>query len=251
MHVPSRPRALPPHRVTPRALLVAEHTDLCAPPVPLSFIREVITMLIADETRPALLSTKYPERLASVLSRRARPLPRHVWVGVSVSTRQQVQSRVPALLSMPAVQRRFLRLEPLLGRVTLRRIPTAEGGHLDAYTGLSTDYGARALPGLDWVWVSGPDGHRAPPMHPSWVYTLLQEARNARVPLLHRSWGRWRPSLPDDPAGLRSVRVSPSGVLDLSPAPPHTHLPSMTEAPSSPADAPSFLTTPAPLARYL
>jgi hypothetical protein len=47
---------------------------------------------------------------------------------------------------------------------------------------------------LDWVIAGGESGHGARPMHPAWVRSLRDQCQHARVPLLFKQWGMWRPA---------------------------------------------------------
>lgn len=88
-----------------------------------------------------------------------RPLP-NVWLGVSIEDQRRADERIPLLLQVPAAVR-FVSLEPLLGPVDLRE-----------YIGL-----------LDWIIIGCESGPGARPTRTEWVRAIVQQCREARVPL--------------------------------------------------------------------
>jgi hypothetical protein len=83
-------------------------------------------------------------------------------------------------------------MEPLLGPVSLTRIP-AGGGWYDAL-GAWRDVQDR-FSGfdntIDWVIVGGESGTNARPMHPDWVRSLRDQCTAAGVPFLFKQYGEW------------------------------------------------------------
>jgi protein gp37 len=106
--------------------------------------------------------TKRAERLAGL----APELywPPNLWMGVSVE-RADYLYRIEHLRRVPA-RVRFLSLEPLLGPL--------EG--ID-------------LSGIAWVIVGGESGHHARPIEESWVLSIQDQCRRARVPFFFKQWG--------------------------------------------------------------
>jgi protein gp37 len=45
------------------------------------------------------------------------------------------------------------------------------------------------LSGIDWVIVGGESGPHARPMDESWVLSILEQCRRARVPFFFKQWG--------------------------------------------------------------
>ena len=111
--------------------------------------------------------TKRSGRLREALSDRLLRLGslRHIWWGVFVEDRRYGLPRIDDLRAAPAGVR-FLSIEPLLEDV----------GQLD-------------LSGIDWVIVGGESGPGARPMARSWVESIRDQCRRARVPFFFKQWG--------------------------------------------------------------
>lgn len=89
------------------------------------------------------------------------PLP-NVWIGASITSQAEANRDIPKLLAVPAAKR-FLSMEPLLGRIDIEDIPDPAGGVcLKPLAGLrwigngqgrcyARSLGAR----IDWVIVGG------------------------------------------------------------------------------------------------
>ena len=95
---------------------------------------------------------------------------RHVWIGVTIASREEMLRDAPKLRDTPAAVR-FWSVEPMLG--DLGRIP------------------ADLMP--DWVICGGESGPNARPMHPDWVRSLRDQCQAAGVPFLLKQWGEWHP----------------------------------------------------------
>ena len=88
--------------------------------------------------------TKRPHVAAERIRRLQLPLPPHIWMGVSAENQQLADSRIPALIEIPA-HVRFVSYEPLLGPIDLSAwLPRVNACQTD----LSTAESARALKGL-------------------------------------------------------------------------------------------------------
>lgn len=125
-----------------------------------------------------LLLTKRPENITKFLPRNWAYGWGNVWLGTSVTTRQEAVEKVDALRAVPAAVR-FLSIEPLL-----------------------EDLGVIDLTGIHWVIVGGESGPKARPMNPDWVRSLRDQCKAAGVPFLFKQWGEWAPD-PDLPSELQ------------------------------------------------
>lgn len=125
------------------------------------------------------------------------PLP-NVHLGVSVEDQKHAELRIHALRNTPAALR-FLSCEPLLAPVDL-------AGHLSPAHG-----GA-----IGWVVVGGESGSGARPMELDWVRSIVNQCRDAGVPVFVKQLGSvWAGSgkggdMDAWPADLR-VREFPAG----------------------------------------
>ena len=120
-----------------------------------------------------LLLTKRPGNIGNML-----PAPLdfewlypNVWLGCTVTSREEMLRDAPKLKAVPAVIR-FWSVEPLLG--DLGEIPSD------------------LMP--DWIIVGGESGRHARPMHPDWVRSLRDQCAAAGVPLHFKQWGEWAPT---------------------------------------------------------
>jgi protein gp37 len=167
---------------------------------------------IVAEQRHGEMGRTYPED--------ALPWPLgNVWCGVSVEDQKRADLRIPALLDTPAAVR-FLSCEPLLGPVLLR-------GWVQEPRGCCPDQPGRECvsePGqrsVDWVILGGESGAGARPMHLDWARALVEQCRDAAVPVFVKQLGSawawssgWggKGALPEQwPADLR-VREWPTAV---------------------------------------
>lgn len=143
------------------------------------------------------------------------PLP-NVWIGTTVEYQQRANERIPHLLATPAAVR-FVRVEPMLGPVELRRIeliPTKyddrgnvkrSGIRIDALSGKCLESGldfhsdwdgegsppTTAAPCIDWVICGGESGPGARPMHPDWPRSLRNQCVAAGVPFFFKQFGEF------------------------------------------------------------
>lgn len=104
------------------------------------------------------------------------PLP-NVWLGVSVENQHRAEERIPVLLDT-TVAVRFVSLEPLLAPVDLR-----------------------PWRGLDWVIVGAETGPGARPGDPAWVRRIIDDCRDAQVPMFLKANLRWSEEIQELPAG--------------------------------------------------
>lgn len=118
--------------------------------------------------------TKRPENVAA-LAPWAGAWPENVWLGTSVEDQRRADERIPALLDTPAAVR-FLSCEPLLGPVDLTRAGW-----------LAPDEFERQ--GIGWVICGGESGPGARPMELGWARSLVEQCRDAAVPVFVKQLG--------------------------------------------------------------
>lgn len=117
------------------------------------------------------------------------PLP-NVWLGVSASTQEAADDRVPLLLQAPAAIR-FVSAEPLLEKIDLKCLHYNDVVAIDALTGESgVPYPhAKSGPGLDWVIVGGESGPRARPCKQEWVEFMVKQCQESDVSVFMKQKG--------------------------------------------------------------
>lgn len=122
------------------------------------------------------------------------PLP-NVQLGVSVEDQETAEERIPVLQATPAAVR-FISAEPLLGRVTLRRLRNANG-YTDGLTGDSI-HTLGAMSGVclqattgrvHWVIAGGESGPKARPMRADWARALRDDCNSGGTSFFFKQWG--------------------------------------------------------------
>lgn len=138
-------------------------------------------------------------------------LPANVWLGATVVDQAEADRDVPVLMQLPA-GRRFLSIEPMLGRVDLcEQLGMWWNQTMGCFESTSARFnhnGYGGSIGIDWVIAGGESGPDARAMHPDWVRSLRDQCRGAAVPFLFNQWGEWTEF---DADGLPGVRVAREG----------------------------------------
>lgn len=151
----------------PRNIFVNSMSDLFHEDVPSTYIRSVAQTMLSADWHTYQVLTKRSRRMSELLRTdlSAAAAAQHIWWGVSVEDRKHGLPRIEDLRSAPAAIR-FLSIEPLL-----------------------EDLGELDLRGIGWVIVGGESGHRARPMQPEWVLSILRQCEAANVPFFFKQWG--------------------------------------------------------------
>ncbi len=133
----------------------------------------------------------------------------NVWIGATIVNQVEAGRDVPKLLATPA-SKRFLSMEPLLGRVDLTTAWLGEdaldsecwgdcawckNGHPPLHNCQRGRQAAveldRGRSGIDWVIAGGESGPGARPMNPQWARDLRDQCADASVPFLFKQNGEW------------------------------------------------------------
>ena len=131
-----------------------------------------------------LLLTKRPENIGAMLRTKQRE---NIWLGTTCATQSWAEERIPRLLGNPAACH-FISCEPLLGLISLTKIPEAAE--------------------LDWVIGGGESGPRARPTKARWAQSLKSGALMLDIPFLWKQWGE------HDQAGKRVGKKAAGRHLD-------------------------------------
>lgn len=145
-----------------RTIFVNSMSDLFHEAVPLDFIKQVFSTMLAAPQHTYQVLTKRAER-AEELSQHL-PWPSHIWLGVSVENKDYTY-RIDHLRRTGASVK-FLSLEPLLGPLDT----------LD-------------LTGVDWAIAGGESGPKARPMKVEWVRSIRDQCIDANVAFHFKQWG--------------------------------------------------------------
>lgn len=147
---------------TPKRIFVNSMSDLFHGDVPVSYIRDVFSIMRQAHWHQYQVLTKRSQRLLE-LSPELEWAPQ-IWMGVSVENRDYT-NRIDDLRKTGACVK-FLSLEPLLGP-----LPKLN------------------LRGIDWAIVGGESGPGARPVDPSWVTDLRDQCLRADVAFFFKQWG--------------------------------------------------------------
>lgn len=152
----------------PRMIFVNSMSDLFHKQVPPEFIGQVFDTMEKATWHTFQLLTKRSSLMRAFVNRRFRdrPVPPHIWLGVSVET-QRTTSRIRHLQATNATTR-FLSVEPLL-----------------------EDVGEVDLGGIHWVIVGGESGPGARPMKAEWAAGVRDQCVARGIPFFFKQWGAW------------------------------------------------------------
>ena len=147
---------------TPKRIFVNSMSDLFHVDVPVSYIKDVFSVMRRAHWHEYQVLTKRSERLLE-LSPKLEWAPQ-IWMGVSVENKDYTH-RIDDLRKTRACVK-FLSLEPLLGPLH----------NLN-------------LRGVDWAIVGGESGPGARPVDPSWVTDIRDQCLRADVAFFFKQWG--------------------------------------------------------------
>jgi protein gp37 len=153
-------------------IFVNSMSDLFQENVPDDYIISVVRVMQIANWHTYQVLTKRSERMRDMLQTKLNfvaTLP-HIWWGVSVENKKHGLDRIAHLQASPAGVR-FLSIEPLL-----------------------EDLGLFRLTGISWVIVGGESGAGARPMKKSWVLSIRDQCRKAKVAFFFKQWGGVRKS---------------------------------------------------------
>lgn len=157
----------PLERRKPTVYFVNSMSDLFHDEVPMSFMEQVLDIIVRTPHHRYQILTKRPKRMSAFFE--AREVPSNAWLGVSVEDRKSGVPRID-LLRQIAASIRFLSIEPLLEPL----------GKFD-------------LSGIHWAIVGGESGPGARPMKISWVRAIRDQCVEEGVPFFFKQWGMWGP----------------------------------------------------------
>ena len=154
----------------PRMIFVNSMSDLFHKAVPREHIDRVFDAMEGADWHVYQVLTKRSSLMRNYIRMRyhGRPVPAHIWLGVSVEDRAH-RGRIDHLLQIPS-EARFVSFEPLLGPI-----------------------GAIDLRGIAWAIVGGESGPRARPMRQEWATELRLACERDGVAFFFKQWGGPRP----------------------------------------------------------
>lgn len=217
----------------PRRVFVCNQSDLFHEDVPDVFILSVFTTMRAAGWHTFQILTKRAARMQSFAHRLAwrtptaeeraagaygfqaylgdpgsDPLP-NIWLGVSAENQEYADERIPLLLQTPATVR-FVSAEPLIGPIDFNRLHaggevcsegcgekvTYSAFHASAHCGCCVEGDEPvAWHSLNWVIVGGESGPGRRPIEVAWVRSIVEQCRDAGVPVFVKQDSGPRPGL--------------------------------------------------------
>lgn len=161
-------KLLEPLRWTnPKMVFVNSMSDLFHEGVPTTYISAVAEVMKQSPWHIYQVLTKRASRMRRLLTCELHEvaMASHIWWGTSVENRRHGLQRIEDLRNAP-VAVRFLSIEPML-----------------------EDLGEISLQGIHWVIVGGESGPGARTMSPTWVNSIMEQCRAAKVPFFFKQWG--------------------------------------------------------------
>lgn len=149
--------------------------------VPAQTMIEELSLRIAGTPQHQYVTlTKFPENIPPGFD-----WPDNWWIGVSCTTQEEVDVRVPKLLKS-GVPHPILSLEPLLAAINVRKFLPEENPQPDDYES-QTEFLRRIQQEdegkIQWVIIGGLTGCGPSPTQTKWVRRVWQDCDIARVPL--------------------------------------------------------------------
>jgi protein gp37 len=140
----------------PRRVFVCSGADLFHAKVREEYLDQVWNVMEAADRHTFMVLTKRPKRMRDFLwgNRKGRPVPNHIWLGVSAENQETADERLPVLIETPAAVR-YVSAEPLLGPVDLKLQERA----------------------IDWVIAGGESGPGARPCALEWLESIVDQCR--------------------------------------------------------------------------
>ncbi len=148
-----------------RLIFVNSMSDLFHVDVPDEYIDRVFDRMEAVDRHTYQLLTKRPERLRRYAAKRYRnrPIPAHIWFGVSVESNKYAW-RVDMLREVAAPVR-FLSIEPMIGSVDKVNFDD-----------------------ISWIIVGGESGPRKRPIDPEWVRDVRDRCSGLAIAFFFKQW---------------------------------------------------------------
>lgn len=151
----------------PQMIFVNSMSDLFHEEMPDNFLMEVFRVMEQGSWHVYQILTKRPERMLDFVREYGKPIPDHIWMGVTVES-PEYRYRINILREVP-VKVRFVSFEPLLGSV----------GELN-------------LESISWVVVGGESGPNHRRMSPTWAREIRDRVNAQGVKFFFKQWGGFR-----------------------------------------------------------
>lgn len=162
--VPSRLND-PYKKKKPTVFFVNSMSDIFHKDMPENYLDKIFEVIENTPHHTYQILTKRADRMNDYFSK--KPVPKNIWLGVTVDNRNEGLPRIDKLRSIEATIL-FLSVEPLL-----------------------EDLGTINLTNIDWVIVGGESGNKARPMDKEWVLNIKSQCEKNDVAFFFKQWGTW------------------------------------------------------------
>ena len=152
--------------------------DLFGDWVPDEWIEEVFKTCEAASWHTYIFLTKNPNKMAATVANHNQNAIKNWWFGTTINSNEDIQ-RIPYL---PLMQNRFISIEPLLGPIDF-----------------SIRYPQTRIPMADWIIVGAQTGPGAVPPKPEWVQSIIDQCREAGVPVFLKNNLYWPEKIQEYP----------------------------------------------------
>jgi len=123
-------------------------------------------------------------------------VPENVWMGCTICNQQETDEKIPVFLRAPG--KKFLSIEPILGRVDLLDVRFSRSSRYNVLEGcgINTNSLCQSIPNaycnkIDAVICGGETGPGARPMNPDWVRSLRDQCEVSGTPFFFKQWGEF------------------------------------------------------------
>lgn len=162
--VPSRLND-PYKRKKPTVYFLNSMSDIFHEEMPEDYLNQIFDVIEDTPHHTYQVLTKRADKMKEYFSK--RPVPKNIWLGVTVDNKRQGLPRIDRLRDIKATVL-FLSVEPLL-----------------------EDLGEMNLTNIDWVIVGGESGPRARPMDKEWVLNIKKQCDDKDIAFFFKQWGTW------------------------------------------------------------
>jgi protein gp37 len=197
----------------PSKIFVVSMGDLFGGWVPQSWIEQVFKACEAVPQHTYMFLTKNPKRYKELQFRIPLPTSSKYWYGTTVTSMSDIDN-ITALTSVFGLHT-FLSIEPLLGPIDLSRwlkeTCTNCGGigrtpnHPHILAKICHRCGGTGkvyYPRIDWIIIGSQTGPGAKPPKPEWVQSIIDQCREAGVPVFLKNNLNWPEKIQEFPEGM-------------------------------------------------
>jgi protein gp37 len=181
-------------------IFVCSMADLFGDWVPDEWIKEVMNKCYHADQHKYLFLTKNPKRYRALGN--IRCFDPHCWYGTTATNQAEANKNVIEMVH--TLGKKFLSLEPLLGPINLRNIDTKDAIY-NCLTGIvHTLMGyTDNRPKISWIIIGAQTGPGAKTPKTEWVQSIIDQCKEAGIPVFLKNNLNWPVKIQEFPEGLR------------------------------------------------